>query len=143
MTWFMSHHSCVRFYWKELAYRAKMWRSPGEDEPRVSAWAFFGHNFRVSKPSRLTNLELSELVLTMKFIHGRVLWNFWNSIFEISRSSSLAQNLLQSFHKLLVMIEKVKTMNGYYFLLPDFKSRGHPRWTCFSEDIHYTIDILT
>ena len=28
------------------------------------------------------------------------------------------------------MTEKVKPVIGYYFLLPDFKSRGHPSYEC-------------
>ena len=58
---------------------------------RLSTWAFFGHNFRVLECLRLIfsgliemiishnmiiNLELSDGVLTMKFLHGRVLWIF-------------------------------------------------------------------
>ena len=37
-----------------------------------------------------------------------------------------AQNSLQSSNKVLVMTEKVKTVIGCFFLLLDFKSRGHP-----------------
>jgi len=43
-----------------------------------------------------------------------------NGIFENSRFSAWAQNSLQSSHKLLVMTEKVKTVIGCIFLLPDF-----------------------
>ena len=52
---------------------------------------------------------------------------FKNHIFENSRFSAWAQNSLRSSHKLLDMTEKVKTVIECYFLLPDFKSRGHPR----------------
>ena len=58
---------------------------------RVSAREFFVHNFRRPEPARLIfsglieilishnikkKLELSGLVLTIKFLHGRVLWKF-------------------------------------------------------------------
>ena len=67
---------------------------------RLFASEFFGHNFRLPEPTRagdpglcfqlenfkadrnayfsqhLKNLELPKLVSTMKFLHGRVLWNF-------------------------------------------------------------------
>ena len=59
---------------------------------RLSAWAFFGHKIRDPDGNRrillqayyhanytqhIKNLEWSELILTMKFLHGRVLWKFW------------------------------------------------------------------
>ena len=48
-------------------------------------------------------------------------------IFENSKFSAWAHNSLLSSHKVLVTTEKVKTVIDCYFLLPDFKYRGHPR----------------
>ena len=53
--------------------------------------------------------------------------NFQNRIFENSRFSAWAQNSLRSSNKLLDVTEKDKTVIECYFLLPDFKSPGHPR----------------
>ena len=43
-----------------------------------------------------------------------------------------AQNSLQSSLKVLVLTEKVKTVIGCNFLLPDFKSRGQPTRTVYN-----------
>ena len=61
------------------------------------------------------------------FLHGRVLWEFLKWQFRKFQISAQAQNLLSSPHKILDMTEKVKIVIECYFLLPDFKSRGHPR----------------
>ena len=51
-----------------------------------------------------------------------------SKILDFSAGSKFAIKLSQDIiiNNLLDMTEKVKTVIEFYFLLPDFKSRGHP-----------------
>ena len=66
---------------------------------RVSAWAFFGHNFRNRSyflqadrityfPQHIKKLELAGVGTAIKFLHGGVLWKFENGVCENFRFSA-------------------------------------------------------
>ena len=56
---------------------------------------------------------------------------FQHDIFENSRFFAWAENSLKNSHKVKVMIEKVRTGIGCYFLSPDFKSREQSRYDSY------------
>ena len=84
---------------KNLQYRAK------SEMARLSAWDFLVFSSRKASDflqadqnayftQHIKNLELFEVILAIKFLHGRALRNFEYGIFENSRFSAQAQNSL-------------------------------------------------
>ena len=107
---------------------------------RVSASAFFGHEFRRPQQAflifcRRVNKVYAQYIKKLEATLDKVKSYFYMveycevfemAIFENSRFSALAQNSLLSYHKVIVTTEKVKTVIQCNFLLSNFKSRRHP-----------------
>ena len=108
---------------------------------RVFASEFLDHKFRQPHQAFL-------------IFAGRSIWFFYKSIkkqnlrrvrrvqwFLMALSKILhffiwAQNSLLCCRKILVMIEKAKTVIRCYFLLPDFSFRGHPNLDSTRKSLH-------
>ena len=91
-------------------------------------WSQTAVPYRNSGPVRISVLvrcaDFRSRFLSVRFLHGRVLWKFLKWLFRKFQISAQAQNSLYSSHKILDKTEKVKTVIEFYFLVPDFKSRG-------------------
>ena len=133
----------------------------------MSAWAFFGHNFRLPEPPPVNffgadrNIYFSQHHKKSSCPSLSWPWNFYmveycesfkmvfSKILDFLRWLKICSIASMEFHKLLVMTDKVKTVIGYYFLNLDSKSRGQHRrylegecWYKFVTRTHNNLRII-
>ena len=62
-----------------------------------------------------------------------------SKILDNSAGSKFAIKLAHDIISNLDMTDKVKTVIEFYFLLLDFKSRGHPNWGSLNLRLRYVL----